>query len=62
MSLENNKGLLVKEFNGLNIEVHGTYEQPLFKAKDIGDLLDIKNIRDAISNFNNKQKIVVLTG
>jgi len=33
----------------------------LFKAKDIGDLLDIKNIRDAISNFNNKQKVVVLT-
>lgn len=56
MSLENNKGLLVKEFNGLNIEVHGTYEDPLFKAKDIGDLLEMKNIREVIKNFNNKQR------
>ena len=41
---ENNdeKSLLVKQFNGLNIQVYGTYEDPLFKAKDIGDLLEMR--------------------
>jgi prophage antirepressor-like protein len=60
--INNEASLLVKEFNGLNIQVYGTYEQPLFKAKDIGELLDIKNIKDTIKNFNSKQKLgVVLT-
>ena len=55
---ENNDGksLLVKQFNGLNIQVYGTYEEPLFKAKDVGDLLEIKNIRDTVLLFNNKQR------
>ena len=57
----NETSLIVKEFNGLNIQVYGTYEEPLFKAKDIGELLEIKNIRDSIKNFNDKQKGVVLT-
>jgi prophage antirepressor-like protein len=40
----------------LNIQVYGTYEEPFFKAKDIGDLLDMSNIREVIKNFNNKQR------
>ena len=40
------ENLLVKQFNGLNIAVYGTYEEPLFKASDIGDLLEIKKIND----------------
>ncbi len=59
--INNEDSLLVKQFNGLNIQVYGTYEEPLFKAKDIGELLEIKNIRDSIKNFNDKQKGVVLT-
>ena len=56
------KQLLIKQFQHFNIEIYGTYEQPLFKAKDIGDLLGIKNVKDAIKNYNNKQKLgVVLT-
>ena len=35
----------------------GTYDEPLFKAKDIGDLLGIKNIRDTISNLDDYCKI-----
>jgi hypothetical protein len=31
--------IIVKQFNGLDIQVYGTYEDPLFKAKDVGDLL-----------------------
>jgi len=59
--VNNETNLLIKQFNGLNIRVYGTCDDPLFKAKDIGDLLEIKNIRDTISNFNEKQKGVVLT-
>ena len=33
----------------------------MFKAKDIGDLLEMKNIREVIKNFNDKQKVVSLT-
>ena len=57
----NSDNLLIKQFNGLNIQVYGTYEEPLFKAKDIGDLLGMSNIREVIKIFNNKQKVVSLT-
>jgi prophage antirepressor-like protein len=57
----NSHNLLVKQFKGLNIQVYGTYEEPLFKAKDIGDLLEMSNIREVIKNFNNKQRCVSLT-
>lgn len=52
----NETSLMVKQFENLNITIYGTYENPLFKAKDIGELLDIKNIREIIKNFNNKQR------
>ena len=58
----NDDNLMIKQFNDLNIVIYGTYEEPLFKAKDIGDLLGIKNVKDAIKNYNDKQKSgVVLT-
>ncbi len=53
--------LLVKQFGELNINIYGTYTDPLFKAKDIGDLLDIKNVRESIKDYNDKQKRVVST-
>jgi hypothetical protein len=49
--------IIVKQFNGLDIQVYGTYEDPLFKAKDVGDLLEIKSIRDAISNLDDTCKV-----
>jgi prophage antirepressor-like protein len=59
---EINTGLnLIKKFEDLDITIHGTSENPLFKAKDIGDLLGIKNIREIIKNYSNKQKVVSLT-
>jgi len=48
--------LLVKQFKHFNIEIYGTFDKPLFKAKDIGNLLGIKNVKDTIKNYNNKQK------
>ena len=48
-------GLLVKQFNGQNIEVYGTFDEPLFKAKDIGDLLDIRDIKSTIREEGSKK-------
>lgn len=47
--------LLVKQFNGWNIAVYGTYEEPLFNAKDIGNLLGIKDIKSTIGEFDSDE-------
>mgnify|MGYP000029070680 FL=1 len=57
----NSDNLLIKQFNDLDITIYGTYEEPLFKAKDIGQLLEMSNIREVIKNFNERQKVVSLT-
>lgn len=54
--ITNESSLMVKQFENLNINIYGTYENPLFKAKDIGELLEMSNIREVIKNFNNKQR------
>ena len=56
LTKQNETNLLVKQFNGLNIRVYGTCDDPLFKAKDIGDLLEMSNIREVIKNFNDFKK------
>jgi prophage antirepressor-like protein len=48
--------LLIKQFNDLNITIYGTYEEPLFKAKDIGDLLGIKDVLSTVKDFDNDEK------
>lgn len=53
------ESLLITQFKHFNIEIYGTYEQPLFKAKDIGDLLDIKKIRKTIENLDDECKIKI---
>ena len=55
------QSLVIKQFEELNIQIYGTYETPLFKAKDIGKMIGIKNIKDSIKHFTNKQKVVSLT-
>jgi very-short-patch-repair endonuclease len=40
----------------LNFTNYGTIDEPLYKAKDIGDLLDIKNIRATVSKLDEKYK------
>ena len=37
--------MLIKQFQ----EIYGTFEKPLFKAKEVGDLLGIVNIREIIN-------------
>ena len=36
----------------------GTYESPLFRASDIGQVLDIINIRTTIHHFDDTEKVV----
>lgn len=50
--------LLVKQFQEHNITIYGTFEKPLFKAKDIGDLLGITQIRKTIQNLDDNFKLL----
>ena len=56
---------ILKAFNLLDktyeITIHGTFENPLFHAKQIGKILEITNIRDSLSNFTDDEKVVDLT-
>ena len=56
-----NEHILQKQFQQLNIQIYGTYENPFFKAKDIGNLLGIKNIRDTISSLDEQCKMKINT-
>ena len=49
--------LLVSTFKDNNITIYGTWEEPLFKAKDIGDLLGIEKIRKTLENIDNNMKV-----
>ena len=55
--------LVSKNFNdNYQIAVYGTNEEPLFKATEIGNIIGIKNIKDAIKDFDEDEKSgVVLT-
>jgi prophage antirepressor-like protein len=48
----NQTQLLIEQFKDFNIEIYGTFDEPLFKAKDIGDLLEIKDIRTTLKKFD----------
>ena len=53
---------IVKAFNENNLHteivIKGTYEEPLFRANDIGEILEMSNIRAHIQNFNQSEKVV----
>jgi prophage antirepressor-like protein len=50
--------LLVSTFKDNNITIYGTWEEPLFKAKDIGDLLGLEQIRKSIQNLDVSMKVM----
>jgi prophage antirepressor-like protein len=56
---------ILKAFSLLDTEhqinIQGTLEDPLFQANQIGKLLGISNIRDAIKDFSDNEKDVGLT-
>jgi prophage antirepressor-like protein len=44
-----------------NINIQGTFENPLFQANQIGNLLELKNMHNQICKFNDKQKVLLGT-
>ena len=59
-SLNPLESIFAKQFMEHNVEIFGTKDEPLFKAKQIGDMLGLSNIREIIKNFSSKQKVVSL--
>ena len=53
---------IVRAFNSnslhTDIVIKRTYEEPLFRASDIGEVLDISSIRSVIRDYNDKEKVV----
>jgi prophage antirepressor-like protein len=53
---------IVKAFNENNLHteivIKGTYDEPLFRANDIGEILEMSNIRAHIQNFDKSEKVV----
>jgi prophage antirepressor-like protein len=53
---------IIKAFNSnemhTEVVIKGTYEEPLFRASDIGQILDVGNIRSTIQTFNSSEKVV----
>ena len=56
---------VVKAFNAnelhTEIIIKGTFEEPLFRASDIGAVLEISNIRSSIRDFDETEKDEVHT-
>ena len=44
---------------GVTINIQGTPEDPLFQANQIGELLGLVNVRDAIKDFDDDEKDAV---
>jgi prophage antirepressor-like protein len=44
------------QFKDCNVELRGTHDRPLFRATDIGKMLDLQNIRDVMQKVPAHQK------
>ena len=51
--------LLTSAFHDHNITVYGSWEEPYFKASEIGDMLEISQIRKTIQNIDEDFKVVL---
>jgi prophage antirepressor-like protein len=53
---------IVKAFNENNLHteivIKGTFQEPLFRASDIAEVLEMGNIRSTIQNFDKTEKDV----
>lgn len=50
----------LQNIDGFNAKIYGTLENPLFLAKDIADMLEIKNNRDMLNNVDEDEKLMSL--
>jgi prophage antirepressor-like protein len=48
----------LQNIEGFNAKIYGTAENPLFLAKDIADMLEIKNNRDMLNNVDEDEKLM----
>ncbi len=57
---------IIKAFETNNMQTHitikGTHEEPLFRASDIGAILDISKIRNTIQDFDDTEKVALVIG
>jgi prophage antirepressor-like protein len=60
MEIENvfTNNAIIKTFNAHNVEILGTLEEPLFRAADIGLLLEMTNIRKTLTSFDKGERVV----
>ena len=52
---------ITKIFENKQVRIQGTYEKPLFCASDVGDIIDIKNVRQVIDEFEDYEREVCNT-
>lgn len=45
----------------ININIQGTFDEPLFQANQIGKILEIKNVVDNLRDFSSDEKVMFLT-
>eukprot|EP00732_Lithocolla_globosa_P004630 Lithocolla_globosa_v1_NODE_4369_length_1452_cov_3913.355047.p3 type:complete len:107 gc:universal NODE_4369_length_1452_cov_3913.355047:456-776(+) len=51
---------ILETFNksGKDINIYGNYEEPLFLAKEIGEWLELKNVRSSLSSIKESWRVV----
>ena len=45
----------------ININIKGTFDEPLFQANQIGKILELSNINENLKDFGNDEKVIILT-
>jgi len=44
----------------ININIQGTFDEPLFQANQIGKILELVNINESLKDFNTDEKVIIL--
>ena len=50
-----------REVLGKEFKIYGTFENPLFLAKDVANWIEVKNHRDLLTRVDEDEKVVGLT-
>jgi prophage antirepressor-like protein len=57
-TVANINNLLVNAFENHKVTIYGTWEEPLFKASEIGEMLGLSQIRKSIKNMDDNFKVI----
>jgi len=44
----------------ININIQGTFDEPLFQANQIGKILELVNINESLKDFSSDEKVIIL--